>query len=216
MHLKYAISNFQKSIVSFLIFLCLMVFNVSCKEDKTREADRLESPATAEAEAAISKDTEKERQRTMAVSTSIAGKAMDSADLDTLVVALKAADLSDMFSEPGNFTVFAPTDNAFAKLKKGALEDLLKPENKEKLRNVLEYHVVAGRVTSDQLAKAIANSKGKYTFKTVSGGELTAMMDGGQIVLRDGKGNKSQIVSGNVDASNGVIHIVNDVLMPKK
>lgn len=216
MHLKYSLRDFQKSTGTLLVFLFLTILYLGCKEDKARDTDILDSPATAEAEAAINEDKEKERQRTLAVSSSIANKVMDSADLDTLVVALKAAGLSDMFSQPGNYTMFAPTDNAFAKLKKGTLDELLRPENKEKLQRVLQYHVVNGKITSDQLAKAIGNSKGKYTFKTVSGDELTAMMDKGQIVLRDGKGNKSQVVRGNVAASNGVIHIINDVLLTKK
>ncbi len=215
MHLKYTLKDLGRSCIPFLAFSCLLIFYVGCKEDK-KEADKMESPATTEAEAAIQTENEKERQRTEAISSSIAGKAMASTDLDTLVSALKAADLSDMFSQPGNFTIFAPSDNAFAKLKKGTLDELLKPENKEELRNVLQYHVVNGRITADQLAKAIENSKGKYSFKTVSGEELTAMLDKGQIVLQDGKGNKSQVVRGNVVASNGVIHIINDVLLAKR
>ncbi len=215
MHLKYSLKDLGKSFIPFIGLLCFMVFYVGCKEDK-KEAEKMESPATAEAEAAIEAELEKDRLRTEAVSSSIAGKAMASRDLDTLVTALKAADLADMFSQPGNFTVFAPTDNAFAKLKKGTLDDLLKPENKEELRKVMQYHVVNGRITADQLSKAIANSKGKYSFKTVSGDELTAMMDKGQIVIRDGRGKKSQVVRGNVVASNGVIHIINDVLLVKK
>jgi uncharacterized surface protein with fasciclin (FAS1) repeats len=182
---------------------------MACKEEKKdKESDKMEVSETDPA-----RETEVKKE---AMASSISGKAMASGNLDTLVTALKAADLNTMLSEPGSYTLFAPTNNAFSKLKKGTLEDLLKTENKEELKNVLQYHVVSGRITIDKLANAIKNGKGKYSFETVSGDELTAMMDGDQIVILDGKGKKSQIVQGNVEASNGVIHVINDVLMVKK
>jgi len=157
-----------------------------------------------------------EEKKTMAMESSIAGKAMATDDLTTLVAALKAADLDTMLSEPGEYTVFAPSNNAFSKLPEGTVENLMKPENKEMLQNILQYHVVSGKITSDNLMAAIKGAKGKYTFKTVAGEELTAMMDGDQFVIKDATGTKSQVVQGNVDASNGIVYIVNDVLMAKR
>lgn len=198
----------------FLIVLCVAFCFVSCKEDKKKEAsEKMEQTDTA-AEAAAAEEA-KRKKEAMAAS-SIAGKAMATENLSTLVSALKAADLAPMLSEAGNYTVFAPTDNAFSKLKKGKLEELLKPENKSALTSLLQNHVISGKVMVDQLQDAIKTSKGKYAFKTVGGGKLTAMMDGDQIVIKDEKGNKSQVLQGNIEASNGIIHIVNDVLMPKK
>lgn len=206
--------NLRKSMLPMLAIIGIAVFTMACKDDKKdREADKMDAADSGAAEEA---EMKKEKDRKEAMASSIAGKAMATGNLDTLVTALKAADLSSMLSEPGNYTVFAPTNNAFAKLKKGTLEDLLKAENKEQLRNLLQYHVVNGKITVDKLASAIENSKGKYTFETVSGDELTAMKDGDQIVIRDGRGKKSQILHGNVEASNGVIHVINDVLMVKK
>lgn len=122
-----------------------------------------------------------------------------------------------MLSEPGAYTVFAPTNNAFEKLPKGmTVAELAKPEKKELLTTVLQYHVVPGVIDSGQLVKAIKGANGSYTFVAAGGGELTAAMKGNQIVLKDGKGNKSQIVFGNIKASNGMVHVINDVLMPKK
>ena len=120
-----------------------------------------------------------------------------------------------MLLAEGDYTVFAPTDYAFSELKKGTLEDLVKPENKEMLIGVLQYHVVAGKTRSEDLGKAIDAGNGKAELTTVKGDKLTIMRDGDQIVIKDGKGKKAQIVLGNIDASNGVIHEVSKVLMSK-
>ncbi len=196
-----------------LIMLALILLNFSCKDDKkTQETETMEA-ATTTGEDEVAR---KEEMKAEAASASISGKAMASNDLSTLTTALKSADLASMLSESGSYTVFAPSNNAFSKLKEGTLDDLMKPENKEQLRKLLQYHVVKGKITTGKLADAVENSKGKYAFTTVAGNELTAMMDGGQLVIRDERGNKSQVVQGNIDASNGVIHILNDVLMHKK
>lgn len=192
----------------------------SCDDGKKQaELDKVkieaEAQATAmklEAEAAA----EKEEMRKEAEANSIAAKAMGTESLSTLVAALKAADLATMMMEPGSYTVFAPSNSAFAALPKGTVENLLKPENKEALTKVLQYHVVKGKITADELAKAIETGKGKYTFGTVTGGELTAMRDGDQFIIKDSRGKKAQVVLGNVDASNGVVHVIDNVLMEKK
>lgn len=145
----------------------------------------------------------------------IVDNAMNSADHTTLVAAVKAAGLVDTLQGKGPFTVFAPTNAAFDQLPAGTVDNLLKPENKSMLTTVLTYHVVAGKYDSQALAKLIAKGKGKASLKTVSGGTLWAMMDGSNIVLRDEKGGTSTVTTADVYQSNGVIHVINMVLMPK-
>ena len=141
--------------------------------------------------------------------------AVNSKDHTTLVAAVKAAGLVETLQGPGPFTVFAPTNEAFAALPAGTVETLLKPENKATLTNILTYHVVAGKMTSADLMKAIKAGKGQATLKTVSGGTLTAMMKGSKTIeLKDEKGGISTVTIADVIQSNGVIHVVNKVLMP--
>jgi uncharacterized surface protein with fasciclin (FAS1) repeats len=144
----------------------------------------------------------------------IVDNAMNSADHTTLVAAVKAAGLVDTLNGKGPFTVFAPTNAAFEQLPAGTVDNLLKPENKPMLTKVLTYHVVAGKYDSKALASLIAKGKGKAQLKTVSGGILWAMMDGSNIVLRDEKGGTSTVTTADVFQSNGIIHVVNMVLMP--
>ncbi|MGC2477256.1 MAG: fasciclin domain-containing protein [Candidatus Sulfotelmatobacter sp.] len=144
----------------------------------------------------------------------IIDNAVNSADHTTLVAAVKAAGLVDTLKGPGPFTVFAPTNEAFAKLPAGTVETLLKPENKDMLVKILTYHVVAGRISASDLKKQIRAGNGQATLKTVSGGTLTAMMQGSNIVLKDEKGGMSTVTIPNVFQSNGVIHVVDTVAMP--
>lgn len=144
----------------------------------------------------------------------IVENAVNSKDHTTLVAAVKAAGLVETLESAGPFTVFAPTNEAFNKLPKGTVETLLKPENKATLTKILTYHVVAGRMTSTDLVKAIKAGGGKATLKTVSGGTLTAMLKGKSIELKDEKGGVSTVTIADVIQSNGVIHVVNTVLMP--
>ncbi len=141
--------------------------------------------------------------------------AVNSADHTTLVAAVKAAGLVQTLEGPGPFTVFAPTNAAFAKLPAGTVETLLKPENKETLVKILTYHVVAGRLSAADIKKMIKAGHGAAELKTVSGGTLTAMMKGSTIELKDEKGGTSMITQANVFQSNGVIHVVDSVLLPK-
>ncbi len=140
--------------------------------------------------------------------------AVNSKDHTTLVAAVKAAGLVETLQSAGPFTVFAPTNAAFEKLPSGTVETLLKPENKATLSSVLTYHVVAGRMSSKDVAKAIKAGNGKAEFKTVQGGTLTAMMSGKDVVLKDSKGNTSKITIMDVNQSNGVIHVIDTVVMP--
>lgn len=144
----------------------------------------------------------------------IIDNAMNSADHTTLVAAVKAAGLVDTLRGPGPFTVFAPTNEAFAKLPAGTVETLLKPENKEMLTKILTYHVVAGRLSAADLRKQIQDGNGQAQLKTVSGGTLWVMMQGKSIVLKDEKGEMSTVTIPNVFQSNGVIHVVDTVVMP--
>ena len=132
----------------------------------------------------------------------------------TLVAAVKAGGLVDTLNSPGPFTVFAPTDDAFAKLPAGTVDTLVKPENKATLDKILTYHVVAGRISSKQLATMIKKGGGKTTLKTVQGEDLTASMMGDKIMLTDAKGGMCTITTADVFQSNGVIHVVDTVLMP--
>ncbi|BCW87115.1 hypothetical protein sos41_02410 [Alphaproteobacteria bacterium SO-S41] len=148
-------------------------------------------------------------------SKTIVENAMNSKDHTTLVAAVKAAGLVETLSGPGPFTVFAPTNAAFEKLPAGTVDTLVKPENKEMLTKILTYHVVAGTMTSADIAKAIEAGGGKATLTTVEGETLTAAMDGDKLVLTDAKGGTSTVTIADVTQSNGVIHVVDTVLMPK-
>src|SRR5580692_8346659 len=144
----------------------------------------------------------------------IIDNAVNSADHTTLVAAVKAAGLVETLKGPGPFTVFAPTNEAFANLPAGTVDTLLKPEDKPMLTKVLTYHVVAGRLSAADIKKMIKDGHGAAEIKTVSGGTLTAMLKGNMIVLKDEKGGMSTVTQGNVFQSNGVIHVVDSVLLP--
>lgn len=148
-------------------------------------------------------------------SKNIVENAVNSKDHTTLVAAVKAADLVDVLMSEGPFTVFAPTNDAFAKLPKGTVENLLKAENKEKLQTVLKYHVVAGKWNAKDVLKMIKDGDGKASIKTVSGGTLTAWLKGKDVYVTDENGNSAKVTIADVNQSNGVIHVVDTVLLPK-
>jgi uncharacterized surface protein with fasciclin (FAS1) repeats len=132
----------------------------------------------------------------------------------TLVAAVKAGGLVDTLEGPGPFTVFAPTDDAFAKLPVGTVDTLVKPENKATLDKILTYHVVPGTITTKELKKWIKKGNGSYTAKTVEGGSLTFTFDAGKIKITDEKGGSAYITTADVFQSNGVIQVIDSVLMP--
>ena len=144
----------------------------------------------------------------------IVQNAGNSADHTTLVAAVKAAGLVETLEGKGPFTVFAPTNEAFQKLPAGTVETLLKPENKAKLTKILTYHVIAGKLSGAKLADEIRQGGGKATLKTVDGESLTAMTNGKTIVLKDHSGNTSNVTIADVNQSNGVIHVIDAVLLP--
>ena len=133
----------------------------------------------------------------------------------TLVAAVKAAGLAETLSGKGTFTVFAPTNDVFAKLPKGTLENLLKPENKAKLQAILTYHVVAGNLDSKSVAAAIKAGKGSSTLNTVQCSKLVESLEGKIVILTDANGNKSTITAVDIMSSNGVIHVIDSVVLPK-
>jgi uncharacterized surface protein with fasciclin (FAS1) repeats len=145
----------------------------------------------------------------------IIDNAVNSKDHTTLVAAVKAAGLVETLKGAGPFTVFAPTDAAFAALPAGTVDTLLKPENKATLTGILTYHVVAGKMDAAALSKAIADGHGKAMIKTVAGGTLTAMKSGAGITVTDEKGGSAKVTIADVYQSNGVIHVVDKVLLPK-
>lgn len=148
-------------------------------------------------------------------SKNIVENAVKSKDHTTLVAAVKAAGLVETLSGPGPFTVFAPTNSAFNALPKGTVETLLKPENKAMLTGILTYHVVSGKMNSKDLINAIKAGGGTATLKTVAGGSLYAMRKGGKLILKDEKGGMALITIKDVNQSNGIIHVINKVLLPK-
>ncbi len=148
-------------------------------------------------------------------SRNIIQNAVNSKDHTTLVAAVKAADLVGTLSGPGPFTVFAPTNAAFDKLPPGTVDTLLKPENKEKLKAILTYHVVAGNMTAHDLMHKVATSNGQAELKTVNGQSLFASEKNGKLWIWDDSGHTAMVTISNVHQSNGVIHVVDTVLLPK-
>ncbi|HLK29057.1 MAG TPA: fasciclin domain-containing protein [Puia sp.] len=148
-------------------------------------------------------------------SKNIVENAVNSKDHTTLVAAVKAAGLVETLESAGPFTVFAPTNEAFDKLPKGSVESLVKPENKQMLTGILTYHVVAGKLDSKALAEKIKAGNGTAELTTVAGGKLWVMMKGNKIMLKDEKGGMAWVTIKDVYQSNGVIHVINAVLMPK-
>lgn len=192
----------------FNAILCLMlVAFTACKNDKAQEE---KEEVTTEMESSKEEMTAEKPEETQAT---IAALAMETESLSTLVTALKAGELAGMFAEPGNYTVFAPTNDAFGALPEGTVDNLLKPENKETLQNVLKYHVVASEVMAADLLEQIKANDNAYTFSTVAGAEITAMVVDGKVMLKDGAGNTAEVIQTDIDASNGVVHVIDAVVM---
>ncbi|GAB5565896.1 MAG: fasciclin domain-containing protein [Winogradskyella sp.] len=145
----------------------------------------------------------------------IVDAAVGNENFSTLVAALKAGDLVAALQGDGPFTVFAPTNEAFAKIDKATLSDLLKPENKETLAKILTYHVISGKLMASDVVAALKEGKGKVEVKTLAGQILTVIKKDGKIWLKDQAGNYSEITATDVEGSNGVIHVIDSVVMPK-
>lgn len=163
----------------------------------------------------MKEDTKMVGGAAMYPSKNIVENAVNSKDHTTLVAAVKAADLVDVLMSEGPFTVFAPTNAAFDKLPMGTVETLVKPENKEKLQTILKYHVVSGKWNAKDIAKLIKEGNGKAVIATVSGGTLTAWAKGKDVYVIDENGNSAKVTIADVNQSNGVIHVIDTVLLPK-
>jgi len=150
----------------------------------------------------------------MSPSKNIIENLVNSKDHTTLVAAVKAADLVETLSSDGPFTVFAPTNAAFGNLPEGTVETLLKPENKKQLQTVLTHHVIAGKFSASDVVAAIKKGNGTAELETVSGGMVTAMLDGKSVKIKDSKGNVATVTIADVNQSNGVIHVIDTVLLP--
>lgn len=151
----------------------------------------------------------------MMPSKTIVENASQASNLTTLVSAVKQAGLVDTLSGPGPFTVFAPTNDAFSKLPSGTVDTLMKPASKDQLKKVLTYHVVPGKMSATDLSNAIQAGGGKAELTTVQGEKLTATQSGGTITLTDAKGGTATVTQADVNQSNGVVHVIDTVLMPK-
>lgn len=198
----------------FTVLALSAVVFTSCDDNKKKEQEEKERMEQMEAEREAEMQAEQEKQEME--SNSIAAKAMDTDTLSTLVEALKSAELAEMLkSEEGPFTVFAPNNAAFEKVDQATMDELMKEENKDKLAGILKYHVVDQKVMSSDLVKMIQDNDGTYEINTVGGGSLDASLEGDNVVLTDESGNKATVVQADVDASNGVVHIIDAVVMKK-
>jgi uncharacterized surface protein with fasciclin (FAS1) repeats len=153
--------------------------------------------------------------RTEVQTPTIVGVASSNEVFSTLVTAVAAADLVGTLESEGPFTVFAPTNDAFAKLPDGTVETLLKPENKEGLKNVLTYHVVAGKFMAADVVKAIQSNNNAFSVQTANGQKLTLSLVDGSVMVKDANGNSAKVTATDVAASNGVIHVIDSVVLPK-
>lgn len=214
-----------------IAFLSATLLTVSCKDEVAeKEAEEKMEMEKREAEMEQKRtdslamvETQKREREERATSINgammyddmtIVENASTSDDLSTLVAAVKAAELVETLNSDGPFTVFAPTNDAFAKLPAGTVDNLLKEENQAKLKSVLTYHVISGNVMAADLQKMIKDGNGKAMLKTVNGGELTAIVKDGKVMLKDAKGNMSTVTVADVKQSNGVVHVVDTVVMP--
>lgn len=204
--------NFKTMLLS--LSLAGLLF-VSCNDDKKKEAEALAEAEKMEMEAKRVAEEEAMATKMEFEKNTIASIAMGNENFSTLVSALKSADLAQTFMEEGEYTVFAPTNDAFAAVPSATLENLLKPENKESLQNLLKYHVVSGEWKAADVIKAINDNNNKYTVTTLQGDNLVLSLKDDKVVIEDAKGGKATVIMTDVDASNGVIHGIDKVVMPK-
>lgn len=182
------------------------LFMISCGDGKKKEED---VTTTADSTTLVVEEPE------VVAPSTIVDIAVGNEDFSTLVAAVQAAELVETLKGDGPFTVFAPTNAAFDKLPAGTVEGLLKPENLEKLKGILTYHVVAGKFEAAAVIEAINSNNGKFTVETVNGGKIDLSLVDGKVVLTDANGKTATVVMADVAASNGVIHAIDAVVMPK-
>lgn len=214
---------FTAALIAGFMLVGQSVIAQETKQDKSKEKKEMANKINKKADATLKVDeTMKADAQPVVVggakmfsTRNIIENAVNSKDHTTLVAAVKAADLVEVLSSEGPFTVFAPTNKAFEGLPEGTVESLLKPENKEQLQTVLKYHVVAGNLGSKDIAALIKKNDGKAEITTVAGGTLTAWAKDGSIYISDESGNKAKVNILDVNQSNGVIHVIDAVVLPK-
>jgi len=187
----------------------------SKKKDAEAQAQAEEMRMQRESDSLMKMEEDNNMRMADMEANSIAAKAMGNSDLSTLVSALQAADLADTFKGEGEYTVFAPTNEAFGKVPKANLDNLMKPENKEQLQTVLKYHVLQGKMNATDVLAKIKDANNKLDVTTLNGEVLTLSEKDGKVMIKDVKGNTATVISADVDASNGVVHVIDKVLMPK-
>ncbi|WP_445385022.1 fasciclin domain-containing protein [Robiginitalea sp. IMCC44478] len=183
------------------------MLSLACAQEKKKSADDAAADMAEQSEMATEAVTE--------APPTIAGVASGNEAFSTLVAALGAADLVATLDGEGPFTVFAPTNDAFGKLPEGTVETLLKPENKGTLTGILTYHVISGKYMAADVVKAIQDNNNAFPVETVQGGSITLSLKDGSVILTDVAGNTSNVTMTDVEASNGVIHVIDTVVMPE-
>ena len=194
----------MKLVKTISAFVLLGVIATSCGEKKQAESTEMADTTAVAVDTTIVEEV-----------PNIVGVASGNADFSTLVAAVKAAGLVETLSGAGPFTVFAPNNAAFDKLPAGTVDGLLKPESLDKLKAVLTYHVVSGKFDAATVIDAINKNNGKYTVTTVQGGKIVLSLMDGKVMLTDANGGSAMVVLADVSASNGVIHAIDTVVMPK-
>jgi uncharacterized surface protein with fasciclin (FAS1) repeats len=191
----------------------------SCEDTKKKEAEAQAQAEQMRMERESDSLMKVEADNTARIAemeaNSIAAKAMGNADLSSLVSALQAADMAQTLKGEGDYTVFAPTNEAFSKVPKATLENLMKPENKTQLQKVLQYHVLQGKMNATDVVAKIKAANNKLDVTTMNGETLTLSEKDGKVMIKDAKGNTATVTSADMDASNGVVHVIDKVLMPK-
>lgn len=205
----------SRALSAAAVLVVATALTAACSNDSTAEMATTEAAAPAAVPAAAADQAVMVGGASMYPTKNIIENAVNSADHTTLVAAVKAAGLVETLSGPGPFTVFAPTNAAFAKLPAGTVDTLVKPESKATLTKILTYHVVAGKMSAADILAAIDAGGGKATLTTVQGEPLMAAKTAAGVELTDAKGGKSLVTIADVNQSNGVIHVVDTVLMPK-
>ena len=205
-----------KTIVMSMAVVAMLF--ASCDDSKKKEAEALaqeEMRMQRESDSLMKIEEENKMRMADMEANSIAAKAMGNADLSTLVSALQAADMAQTLKAEGEYTVFTPTNEAFSKVPKATLDKLMKPENKEQLQKLLQYHVLQGKMNAADVVAKIKEAGGKLDVTTMNGEVLTLSEKDGKVMIKDAKGNTATVTSADMDASNGVVHVVDKVLMPK-
>ncbi len=206
-----------KTIVMSLAVVAFLF--TSCDDGKKKEAEAQaqanEMRMQRESDSLMRLEEDNKMKSADMAANSIAGKAMANADLSTLVGALQAADLATVLQGEGEYTVFAPTNEAFNKVPKATLDNLMKPENKEQLQKLLKYHVLQGNMMSGDVLAKVKEAGGKLDVTTLNGEVLTLSEKAGKLMIKDAKGNTATVTGADMAASNGVVHTIDKVLMPK-